>query len=363
MGFGKADLVTSEDEAVVSASDDNGTGVSVAGAVVEEDVVFKCVSVSSERFGFFAKEETDSGVVFHYVVAEEVVGILVTDGDAFTLVGDEFVVFKLSVLDSPADEHAVRFVARGFAVANDRVLGTTSGMEAQACIVIGYTILDDDTVAELEADSIAIEVTNFAIPDCDVFAFEKIDASMAATVHGFAFGAIFVADDGNALDGCILDSPTCYTGHIEFGPGICFNLVIRAKSIGDLKAILAKLCGQGCSSDEEVSRIAITGDQDSVTDLQPTVFFYGDLPLVTVSVCSQGNLDSVDWREDGFAGSANNPNIVTKGQGVTHGVGSGADVDGSASKAGNIFHCGLERSIGGTPNVPLVLPDSNLNHL
>jgi len=198
--LGETNLIAAEDEAVVSASDDDGAGVSVAGAIIEEDVVFKGVSVSSERFGFFAKEETDSGVVFHDVVAEEIIGILVTDGDAFTLVGDEFIVFKLSVLDSPADEHAVRFVARGFAVANDRVLGTTSGMEAQACIVIGYTIFNDDSVAELEADSIAIEVTNFAIPDCDVFAFEKIDASMAATVHGFAFGAIFVADDGNAFN-------------------------------------------------------------------------------------------------------------------------------------------------------------------
>ena len=105
-GFGAADSVLAEDQIIVMAANDDADAAFL-GAVVEDAVGLEDIAVSAHRLALFAEEHAGLGVGGNEIAAEEIVRVLVADGDAGALVAANLIVLETTVLNAPADVEAV----------------------------------------------------------------------------------------------------------------------------------------------------------------------------------------------------------------------------------------------------------------
>src|SRR5205823_12380604 len=102
-----ADHVVAEHQVVVLAADDDGRGRRLPPAVVQHDVLLEPVAMGAHRLALVA--EGDAGVVVAHdaVAAEQVVRVLVPEGDAALAIPLEGVVLEPAVPHAPAAEQPV----------------------------------------------------------------------------------------------------------------------------------------------------------------------------------------------------------------------------------------------------------------
>ena len=75
----------------------------------------------------------------------------------------EGVVFEKAMTDAPAEEESVFAVMSGDAVADGGALGAGAGVQAERGIVFADAVDDLDVVGLLEADTVAIIVSDGAV--------------------------------------------------------------------------------------------------------------------------------------------------------------------------------------------------------
>src|SRR5262249_9703805 len=158
-------------------------GVSLGPAVIQDDVFLEAIPVRAHGFALMAERDAGGVVVGDAVAPEEVVRVLVTDGDAAPLVGLEHVVLELPVPHPPADEHAVLAVAGRAVAAHDRALRTAAGVQAVPGVVLHLAVFHGHPAGDLKADAVAVVVADGAVADGHVRALEQVDPAAAAAVQ------------------------------------------------------------------------------------------------------------------------------------------------------------------------------------
>ena len=115
------------------------------------------------------------------VVGDEVVGVAMADRDAETVAFDR-VLLGQAVLDAPAEEDA-DVVADEPIVADDRPLRARAGMQAELGIVGAEAVFDDDVMADLPADAVAVVVVGLDLANGHPAAILQEDAAAVVAVE------------------------------------------------------------------------------------------------------------------------------------------------------------------------------------
>src|SRR5579885_546360 len=155
---------------MITADDDTALGIH---AVVENTVVLEDIAMSAHGLRLIAEEDAGLRVADHRVATEEIVRILVANGNTDPLVTADLVVFEKPVPHAPADEQAVAAVAQRAITPHHRRLRTAAGMQAEPGVVLGQAIFHGHTIRNLEADAIAVVVADGAVANRDCLAFEQ----------------------------------------------------------------------------------------------------------------------------------------------------------------------------------------------
>jgi hypothetical protein len=79
-------------------------------SVVFDEVLPKGIPVASVLLRFVPKVDSMPGILVNMVVEEQIVGVLMPNGDAKPFVGIRDIILKNPVLDPPAEEKAVLLV-------------------------------------------------------------------------------------------------------------------------------------------------------------------------------------------------------------------------------------------------------------
>ena len=167
-------------------------------AVVLDGVLLEPVAVGGHAERFVAEEHAVLLVLPDGVVAEEVVGVLVADGDAELAVLLQEVLLEQAVTDPPAEEQAIRPVAAGHAVADRRPLRAAARMKPEDGVVLRDAVCDGDVVGLLEADAVAVVVPHDAAADDGAEPPVQEDAAAPAAVQRDI--RLLVALDDQILD-------------------------------------------------------------------------------------------------------------------------------------------------------------------
>src|SRR5262249_76632 len=134
---------------------------------------------------------------------EEVVRVLMPDGDPEPAVLLQAVTLEQAVADTPAEEEPVGPVATGQAVPHDGSLRAAAWMQPQVGVVLADTPGDRPVVGLLEADPVAMVVPHDAVLDHHAEGAVEIDPCPAAAVQ-MGVGSLVPLDD-EGLDPCSTD--------------------------------------------------------------------------------------------------------------------------------------------------------------
>ena len=179
-GAGVPKRVVLEDEVSCLPPDPNADG-SFLEAVVFDEIVLHAVAMRRHPFGFVAEAHPVAMIAPHLVVAEQVVGVFVLDGDAEPAVVFEDVPIEKPLFDPPAEEKAVLAVVPRHTLAEDGTLGTAAGVEAQARVALAQAAGQRHVVALLETDAVAVVIAHGApLQDRSMTTVEKDAAAPGA---------------------------------------------------------------------------------------------------------------------------------------------------------------------------------------
>ena len=103
------------------------------------------------------EQDADFAAAADVVVTDEIVGVAVADRNAVPVVVVDRVLLGQAVFDAPAEEEA-DLVALEPVAAHDRPLRAGTGMQAEVRVVVAVAVLDDDVVADLPTDAVAVVV-------------------------------------------------------------------------------------------------------------------------------------------------------------------------------------------------------------
>src|SRR5262245_59183147 len=172
---------------MVPADDDAGLG---RHAVVQDAVVLEHVAVGAHGLALVAEEHAGLAIAHNSVAAEQVIRILVPDGDALALVPLDLVVLEQPVLDAPADEQAVLPVAGRAIAPDDRALRAAAGMQPVTGVVLQAAVFHNHPLRHLEADAVAVVAADRAVADRHILALEQVDPAAAAAVERLGLFAV-----------------------------------------------------------------------------------------------------------------------------------------------------------------------------
>ena len=85
----------------VFSTDPDASGLAFY-TVVLDDIVLHAIAMPGHAFGLVAEENSLLLIAPHLVVTEQIVGVLVSDGDAVASVGFQNVLLEDAFLDAPA---------------------------------------------------------------------------------------------------------------------------------------------------------------------------------------------------------------------------------------------------------------------
>src|SRR5262245_38034069 len=131
-------------------------GNAVLGAAVGNAVALQPIAVWGERLAALAAEQhADLAAAADVIVADEVVGIAMADGDAEVAGVLDDVLLGQAILDAPAEEQADG-VPLQLVATDDGSLRAGAGVQAQVGIIVTVTALDGHIVTDLPADAVAV---------------------------------------------------------------------------------------------------------------------------------------------------------------------------------------------------------------
>src|SRR5437588_6049757 len=175
------DNVVLENQAAGLASDANACR-SVLHAVVLNEILFQTISVTRHALALFPEIHPILVIAADLIVPQQVVRILVANGNAEATIAFQAIVLKYTVLYPPAQKQPVLAVPAGGASAYGRALRSTAGMNAQRYIFLAQAVHHRHVITLLEADAIArVTAHSAALHDSPRTAIEK-DATAPASV-------------------------------------------------------------------------------------------------------------------------------------------------------------------------------------
>ena len=164
-------------------------------AIVADDTILNPVSVSMAEFVYLlAEDDTTLAVFSDSAVADNVIGVAMPEVDAVLFVLGKGAVFRDPIANTPTPVKACS-IAGGRAVAKDRPLGATAGMEAAISVVPECTAVEADVVAHLEAAAIAVELLYGDVLEGPPVTVLHEDPGDKIAVDVFTRGAVAVEHD------------------------------------------------------------------------------------------------------------------------------------------------------------------------
>src|SRR5713226_8351370 len=134
-------------------------------AVVFNHVALEPVAVAGHAEAFVAEINPILLVAPHLIEPQQVVGVLVPDGDAVAAVAFEHVLLEHAVPHAPTKKQAVLAIVARRATAHEGPLRTAARMDAERSVVLAHAVLHDHVVGLLEADAVAVVVAHAAMAD------------------------------------------------------------------------------------------------------------------------------------------------------------------------------------------------------
>src|SRR5262249_9773278 len=146
---------------------------------------------------FLAEQDADFAALDDRVVADQVVGVAMPDRDARLARLEDRVVLGQAEPHTPAEEDA-DLVALGAVRADDRPLRARAGVESEPLVVVTVAVLDQDVVADLPTDPIAVVIPRDDFADLHIIAILEPDAAGVVAVEEVVVGPVAV--EGKVLD-------------------------------------------------------------------------------------------------------------------------------------------------------------------
>src|SRR5712691_5535763 len=174
--------------------------------VIFNHVALEPVAVAGHAEAFVAEINPILLVAPHLIEPQQIVGVLVPDGDAVTAVAFEHVLLKHAVPDPPAQRQPVLAVVARRATAHQGPLRTAARMDAERSVVLAHAVLHDHIVGLLEADAVAVVVAHAAVADDRAEAAIQENARPPAAVEGSV--VVLVPLDGQVFDAGAFDVVT-----------------------------------------------------------------------------------------------------------------------------------------------------------
>jgi len=152
---------------IIGLPSNTDTGNLLAFAIVLDDVFLQTIAMRCHWQRLIAEEYAVLMVHAYLVAADEIVGVLVPDGNAVSAVALENIVLEQSMPDAPAQEQAISAVVASDTVAHGRTLGAAPRVYAKKGITLRDTAKDRDIIGLLEADPVAVIVSHLtALNEC-----------------------------------------------------------------------------------------------------------------------------------------------------------------------------------------------------
>lgn len=168
---------------------------------------------------FVAEQNSKLAAVSNLIVSHDVVGIVVSDGNAVQLVPVDHIVFRQPVLDAPAPEDPLT-VSLQFVASNSLAAGTLiPDGRRRSVFVVAVTVFDDHIMADLEADPVTVVVASCHAAKCVAIAvLHKISAIIAIEVFTVIAISIecdvFDNDIRRVLTGEAAETMTCMSAYL-----------------------------------------------------------------------------------------------------------------------------------------------------
>ena len=170
-------------------------GDAVFRTAVGDAVAFHAVAVRSERLAAFRpKEHAHLAALGDVVVADHVVGIAVANGDAVRPALLDDVLLGQAVLHAPAEENA-DIIAFDLITADYRPLRPGTGVQTEAGVIVAVAILDQDIVADLPTDAVAVVIAGRDAANGETITVLEEDAAGVVAVQVIVVGFVAVERD------------------------------------------------------------------------------------------------------------------------------------------------------------------------
>lgn len=331
-GFVVAYPVIGECE-VVGFAEDADTVSGFFATIIENLVVLESVAVAAHRFGLIAKENAFTAISERTVVAKDVVGVFVTNGNAGVTVSEKVVVFKKAVLDTPAKKETDAAIVFRVAQTNGGVLAAAARVQAKVCVASAGAVFYLYVLALLEADAIAVIVFDRAVCYCAmVTAIEKDARASTAIEVGVVF---FVAVYDQVLYTRIFemiaanDRERCGCARIARGEVVATHRHVDAKGI----AITPK---DGAHSGMKPTA-GIVGDANAITDFEFFRMFNCNLFFAKISIECKWAFKTICFPQGGIPTLTSDGNVAAQMQRISHDICARLDFDGATAQCGDII--------------------------
>ena len=157
-------------------------------------VVFERIAMAAILDRFLSEIYSGNTIARDGIVDEQIVGILVSNGDAVLPVICDHIVFKPAIADAPAEEKPNLPVVMQTAALNQRMGTSGTGMDSVSRVTIGLTIQNLDIVGNLKRDAVSVIVSRHTVLDRGVSRLVKIDGTTPAPIDVTVFILVAVND-------------------------------------------------------------------------------------------------------------------------------------------------------------------------
>ena len=158
------DDIGDESDVVRDALDADSVTRDAGAPVIFDGILAKSISIGGVAFWLITEENSRPPVAARHILDENVIRVLVTQGDSILAVIPGLVLLVTRVLDAPAEEEAIRAIVVRAVIANKPVQRPGAKVDAQFRVPIDFAVLHDGFFHKLGADSITRKIPRHAIP-------------------------------------------------------------------------------------------------------------------------------------------------------------------------------------------------------
>src|SRR5262249_28652823 len=128
------------------------------------------------------------------VIQEDIVCVLVADGNSVLAVVFDLIVFKVAVSDPPAKEKTHLPIIVNMAAAYPCVRASWSRVDSITRVAVGFAVEYLNVIRDLKRDAVAVVVSRHAVANDSVLRAIEIDGSPAAAIDVGVFGLVSIHD-------------------------------------------------------------------------------------------------------------------------------------------------------------------------